>query len=262
MKYMVLFLEGFKISLMRYIIYRINFILMWIQNLVHITFTLLSMEFTYYFVDSIMGWNKYEMIILISTTQIINALYRGIIRPNHHRFTSSIRDGTFDFMLLKPVRPIFTMNFGYFDFSSLLGMILPTIVICRYLPIIQNELTWRNVIMYIVLICNGTIVISLFMFLVYCMSFIFIRVDRFEEIYYTLMSIVEKPREVYDSVLSRESMVMILPLMTIASISVELLLGKTNSVSSIWCFGSTIFLIAASVITLKTVMKKYQGASS
>ncbi len=258
----MLFIEGFKISLMRYMVHRTNFILMWVQNLVHIGFTLASMEFIYYYLDDIMGWNKYEMIILISTTQVINAIYRGMIRPNHSRFTHSIKDGTFDFMLLKPVKSIFSMNIGNFDFSSFLGMILPITVIFLYIPKTTSFLVWTNIAMYSVLVFNGALIVSALMFLIYCMSFIFIQVDRLEEIYYTIMSIIEKPREIYAGVLSGIGMVALIPLMVIAGIPTEILLGKTDLSNSVWCIGTAIFLIALSFVNLKAVLNKYQGASS
>ncbi len=259
-RYLTLLHEGMKISLMKYMTYRVNFILMIIQNIVHITLTIASMEFLFNYINEINGWTKAEMIVLLSTTQIINALYRGGIRPNHLGFTSSIGNGTFDFLMLKPINPMYSMNFGYFDLSSLLSGFLPLIIIFSYYPI-GETLSFSTLILYFLLIVVSTLIIGLIMFIMYCVAFIVIRIERYEEVYYTIMSFIEKPKSVYEGVLSSTTLLFLLPILAISSVPAEILLNKSAQSTAIGHLAIFIMFFLVGKFVLNSLIKKYQSAN-
>ena len=80
--------------------YRVNFWLMLIQSFINTAMSILCIEFIYGSVDSIAGWAKGEMLILLCTAMIVNQLFRGIIHWNQNRFISGIGNGGLDKMLL------------------------------------------------------------------------------------------------------------------------------------------------------------------
>ena len=63
-------------------IFRANFILMVIESILNSAIGILCVEFIYGRVQDIVGWSKFEMLILYCTAMIVNQLFRGIVRPN------------------------------------------------------------------------------------------------------------------------------------------------------------------------------------
>jgi ABC-type uncharacterized transport system permease subunit len=82
---------------------------MLIQSIINSLMTLLSVEFIYGSVDSIAGWSKDEMIVLICTSLIVNH-YDRVIHFNQNRFVSGVGSGGFDKMLLRPINLLFQVN--------------------------------------------------------------------------------------------------------------------------------------------------------
>ncbi len=109
MKYLKLFYTQCKLSIMSATMYRANFWLMLIQSIINSLMTLLSVEFIYGSVDSIAGWSKDEMIVLICTSLIVNH-YDRVIHFNQNRFVSGVGSGGFDKMLLRPINLLFQVN--------------------------------------------------------------------------------------------------------------------------------------------------------
>lgn len=112
MRYIKIFFEQCKMSLMSASIFRANFILMLIQSIINSLLSVVCVEFIYGSVDSIVGWNKDEMIVLICTSLVVNQLYRGLINPNQMRFLTSVSNGSFDKILLRPISTCFQINTG------------------------------------------------------------------------------------------------------------------------------------------------------
>ena len=85
-----IFLEQCKMSLMAASIFRANFILMLFQSILNSLMSVFCVEFIYGSVETIAGWNRDEMIILICTSLVVNQLYRGLVHPNQMRFLGRV----------------------------------------------------------------------------------------------------------------------------------------------------------------------------
>lgn len=128
-QYVRIFLEQCKMSLMAASIFRANFILMLFQSILNSLMSVFCVEFIYGSVETIAGWSRDEMIILICTSLVVNQLYRGLVHPNQMRFLSRVLNGSFDRLLLMPIDIHFQINTGSIDISSLLSGFAPMAII-------------------------------------------------------------------------------------------------------------------------------------
>lgn len=262
MRYLRLFVEQGKMTFMSATIYKANFILMLIQSIINTLANVLCIEFIYSSVSSIAGWKKDEMIILICTSLIINQLYRGIVLPNQNAFVKKVNNGSFDLMLLKPMNIVYQINIGLIDISSLLSCIAPVIILCYKLTAVGIKAGLIHILIYICLVIIGCIILSSFMMMLFSLAFRFIKVDKVVNIYYTMMSLAEKPKEIfgYKSLIS--TFTFIIPVIPLASIPTEVLLKKVNlSYCLISIIVAVQFLILAHVV-MKKGLKNYSSASS
>ena len=262
MYYFNILKEQIKLSLMWVAIYRANFMLMLLQSIINSVLGILCIDFIYIHVDSIAGWSKNEMIILYCSSMIVNQMYRGLINPNHLRFIESISNGSFDRMLVKPVSIIFQINTGNIDYSSFFSLIAPIVVLCLKLKSLDFRVTGLNVILFLVFVVNAIGLLTSFMMLLYSLAFKHIRVYGLTGIYFILMSMSEKPKEIF---LYRELMyafVFLIPSVPLANVPASILLSKGNIPEIIASAVSGMLFFLVSTAAIKKGIRKYSSASS
>ena len=261
MRYIKLFAVQCKISVMSAAIYRANFWLMILQSVVNSLMGILVIRFIYGSVDSIAGWNVHEMIILICTSQIVNQLYRGIIHWNQNRFIASVGDGSFDRMLLRPVSVLFQANTGRVDFTCPISALCPLIILITQVSALGITINGAALALYFLYVINGVIVLSAFMMLLYSLAFVFIKVDGFTNLYYLMMDIADRPKEMF----SREFMygfIFLIPAIPLANAPAAALLGKADLPLMLIYLCVGVLFPVASYIAIKTGLKRYTSASS
>lgn len=262
MHYLKIFKEQVKLSFMSAAIYRANFMLMLFQSILNSALGILCVEFIYIHVDSIAGWSKNEMIILYCTSMIVNQAYRGLINPNHLRFLGSISSGSFDRMLIKPVSIIFQVNTGSIDFSSFLSLIAPIAVLCLKTSSLDISISGLNFVLFLIFLINAVILLTSFMMLLYSLVFRYIRVYGLTGIYFILMSMSEKPKEIFSYREVMYAFVFLIPSVPLANVPASLLLNKGNIADMISAAVSGVLFFLVSVAAIKKGIGKYSSASS
>lgn len=261
MKYMKMFALQAKLSIMSAAMYRANFWLMLIQSMINSLMTLLSVEFIFGSVESIAGWSKDEMIVLICTSLIVNQLYRGSIHFNQNRFVNGVGSGGFDKLLLRPIDLLFQVNTGPIHIPSLLSIIAPAIVLLSKLSKWSSPISVTQVFLYLLFILNGVVVLASFMLLLYTLAFIFIKVDGINNVYYLMMDIASKPQEMFGKEFLY-GFLFVIPAIPLANAPASVLLGRSNGVqlASYLAVGFVFFLLSA--VALNKARRQYTSASS
>ena len=130
-------------------IYRSNFLLMLFQSILNTFLIVLSVDFIYGSVESIAGWSKPEMIVLICTAQIINQLYCAFIGPNHGQLASSIVNGNLDKSIIRPLSMIFQVNTGRMNVSAFLSLAAPIMILCIQISSINLQTGFFRIFLYL-----------------------------------------------------------------------------------------------------------------
>ena len=261
-KYFKLFGLHCKLAAMSAAIYRINFILMVIQNILNVMLGVICMEFIYGQVDSIAGWNKHEMLILVCTSQIVGYIFWSIIRPNQDRFLNGIADGRFDRIILKPLNLMFQINIGSIDTSCLFSITALVTILFVQIGYLGTQIGIIQVLLYIVFVVNGVMVMTGFRILVHSLAFRYTRVDGLDNICGMVEDISSKPKEIFSNKYVRNLFVFILPTIPMVNAPTAVLLQKC-SIFEMFCYlGVGIVFSVLAVIALRLGMRRYNSASS
>lgn len=261
MKYVKLLYTQCKLSVMAATMYRANFWLMLIQSMMNSLMTLLSVEFIYGSVESIAGWSKDEMIVLICTSLIVNQMYRGIIHFNQNRFVNGVGSGGFDKLLLRPINLLFQVNTGPIHISGLLSIIAPVIVLLSQLSKMSSHISATQISLYLLFLINGVVVLASFMLLLYTLAFVFIKVDGINNIYYLMMDMASKPQEMF----AKEFLygfLWVVPAIPLANAPATVLLGKRSVLPLALYILIGVTFVLLSTVSLHTGRKRYTSASS
>ena len=261
-KYFKIFALYFKLAVMSAAIYRINFILMLIQNILNALLGVICMEFIYGQVDSIAGWNKHEMIILVCTSQIVGYIFWSVIYPNQDRFLNGIIDGGFDRMILKPLNLMFQINTGSVDTSCLFSVSALAVILFVQLGHLEAQIGIIQILLYIIFVINGVMVMAAFRILVHSLAFMFIRVGGLDNICGMVEDISSKPKEIFSNKHIKNIFIFILPAIPMINAPAAVLLQKSTVFEMVCYLGVGIMFSGLAVITLRLGMRKYNSASS
>lgn len=262
MYYLNVIKEHFKLSLMSVAIFRANFILMLLQSILNTVLGMFCVEFVYLHINHIAGWSRNEMVILYCTSMIVNQFYRGLINPNHMRFLENISSGSFDRMLLKPLGIIFQINTGSIDFSSLLSLIAPIVVLCLKFRTLEISIPGVNILLYLIFLFNAVTLLTSFMVFLYSFAFKYIRVNGLTGIYFILMSMSEKPKEIFTAKELMYAFIFLIPSVPLANVPASILLNKGSIPDMVAAAVSGILFPVIASAAIKMGVKKYSSASS
>jgi len=130
--YLQVFLTFARNSLIRDMTFRTNFVLESISSvcwtLMNLGFYLIVFEYTPH-IGPESGWGKYEFLVFLGTSWIVNSLVQAFFMPNADEFSELIRTGNLDFALLKPIDAQFLVSFQKVDWSALVNVVSGVILL-------------------------------------------------------------------------------------------------------------------------------------
>jgi ABC-2 type transport system permease protein len=223
--------------------------------------TILGVEFIYGSVESIAGWSKQEMMILICTSLIVNQLFRGMIHFNQNRFVNGVGTGGFDKLLLRPLNLLFQVNTGQMHIASLLSILAPVVILFMQLHTLEAQISVARVGLYLLFIFNGVLILASFMLLLYTLAFVFIKVDGINNVYYLMMDIANKPQEMFGKEFLY-GFLFIIPAIPLANAPASVLLGRSNGVQLAIYLGIGLVFFSLSAVAMNKGRKRYTSASS
>ena len=249
-----------KLSIMSAAAYRANFWLMLVQSVINSLMGILCIEFIYGSVDIVAGWNKREMIILICASQIVNQIYRGNVHFNQNSFIAGVGDGRFDRMLTRPVGLMYQVNTGRIDITCPISALCPLIVLIAQVNALGVKTGPINVMLFIAFVINGVVTLSAFMLLIYTTVFAFIKVDGLNNIYYQIMDVADKPKEMFARKLIY-GFIFFIPAIPLANAPTAALLGKADAPLLLYSLAACAIFTPASYAALRLGLRRYTSAS-
>lgn len=211
----------FKFRLSNQMIYRASF---WTAFFVDVSLFVIQMVvFNTLFlnVDSLNGWNKYQMIIFIGTFTLVDGInmfsyFFGIIN-----IPMKIREGKLDTYLTKPVNTLFWLTFESIDFGSAF-ITLPGLLMVLYGAIkLGLPITIGLVLGYLFLILLMCLLMYDLMLIFRTFSFKFIKVDALGDLENELIGFSMRVPGVVFKGVAKFVLYVILPYAIIATIPTQ-----------------------------------------
>ena len=111
MRYLKLFRVFFHTSIQTDMEYRADFFARIVAACLALVTTLGGLSVVFQYTNSIRGWNLAQVVVLLAVYYLLNGLIEMFIAPNMRQIMEQVRQGTLDFVLLKPVSSQFLATF-------------------------------------------------------------------------------------------------------------------------------------------------------
>src|ERR1043165_9340188 len=128
-RYLTIYSELWKNSVVREMSFKANFILWIFVELLWFALQLSFFAVIYSHTDHIGDWTKWEVVVLIGTSHLIQQIFQAFFLTNITQLSELIRTGKLDFMLLLPVNTRFIVSLrqvdlgGFVNAATALGVI-------------------------------------------------------------------------------------------------------------------------------------------
>ena len=260
--YLKLWLASVRYSVVRTLMFRFDFLLWSAVELAWMAVNVLLIEVIYGHTDSIAGWNKYEMLLLVGTAMLLQRLLMGFFWTNLFEIGRNVRSGQFDFYLTQPGQPLFMVSTRKLDPDGLANSLVALGLVFYSAHHLGLEITFGGVALYAALIAIGLVVHYSLLLLMASLTFWIIKTEGIEGSYFTLAEFGRLPRAAFKSVFANVVFVYALPTVVVANVPAATLLGRLQWTHVAWLCGLAVLWFAFAVSLFHRGLRRYTSASS
>ena len=260
-KYLLILKAYFRGSLMNLMEYKFNFISGGTFELVWLFMYLIFIDTIFIHTETVNGWDKYRMLMLTFQGGLMDSVFTFLIVPGLKRLPEMINTGTLDFILLKPLNQRFTISFNEFDIPQIKNIIINITGLMYCLIKLNIRMTPLKLLLYILLSLNGFFLIYSIMFILMSLAFWFMRMDIVMGIGSELITIGNKPMQIYPQLLQK-ILIFVIPLFVCFNFPI-LFAAKDLSIGYIlYSFAVSFIFFLLSNFIFKKGVKRYVGSGS
>jgi len=246
---------------MREFEFRFNFLIWTTMDFVFLAMVFLGIELIFGQVQSIAGWSRNEVLLLVLTTALFNDFMWTFFHINLMYFSDLVRLGNLDFALLKPVNSRFLISCRYFEFDHYLRMVVIVYSLSKLLSQMGFNPSLVSWLVFFILFFLGLLIIYNFFFILTTTNIWFIKIFNFSNLFEDVADIARFPTSIFKGRL-KYLFAYLIPTIFIAYFPVEFLLGRQGIEVVFYAFFTVIFFFVVSQWFWHFALKYYQGASS
>jgi ABC-2 type transport system permease protein len=261
--YLNIWYASARYSILRTLMFRGDFFVWALVELFWMTVNLLTVSVIYGHTEGIAGWSKYEMILLVGTSMLIQRLLMGFFWSSIFEMGRNVRNGNFDFMLAQPGNVLFMASTRKLDPDSLVNTVIAAGVVIYAARQLGLQPGPGDIVLYLAMIFVGLVIHYSILILSMSLSFWLRNSQGLEGGYFTLTEFSRLPREAFKGFTSF-LFVWLLPVVVVSSAPARTVIGRWGYDWK-WTLGP--FLFAAVWFTLAVVvfhrgLRRYASASS
>lgn len=260
--YAKIWLATARYSITRTLMFRGDFFVWALVELFWMSVNLLTISVIYQHTDAVAGWSKYQMMLLIGTSLLIQRFLMGFFWSSIFEMGRNVRSGNFDFFLAQPGNIMFMATTRKLDPDGLLNSIVAAGVViysARQLGLTPDA---ADIALYAFMVFCGLVIH--YSILLISVSFVFwlTSAHGVEGTYFTLTEFSRLPREAFTNIFARVLFVWLLPVVVVSNTPAKTLVGGFDLGLALWLFGAAALWFAVAVWVFHRGLRRYASASS
>jgi len=226
-RYLAIYVALWKNSVTREMIFKTNFLLWIVVELLWFALQLSFIAVLYMHTDHIGTWTKWQVVMLIGASHFIQQVFQAFFLINCANLSELVRTGKLDFLLLLPVNTRFVVSLRQVDLGAFVNAASAVAVIvyaARQIPFIPRL---AQVFGFLVLCVAGILVHYSLMFLLASISFWTVRAQGIVWGYYNLFQVARLPDEAFRGIF-KAVFTFAIPMLLVSNVPVRLLVNKLS----------------------------------
>lgn len=223
--------------------------------------SLLFIEVVFGNVGPVSGWSREEMWVLYGTFVILESMCYGLLGANMFRFSSTVRDGSLDLILTRPLNTQFFVSTRYVDPNGVLNSIPGFALILFGLNRIGHFPSLLEWISWLALSTCGFVIAYAIWFLFVTLSIWAIKLEGIAVVFDPMMQMARFPLQIYPQRM-QGFLTFVLPVAFMTTFPTEALLGRGHLSTPGTALVVSAVLLYASHRFFNYALKFYGSASS
>lgn len=262
-RYPALFAALWRNSITREMQFKTNFILWIIVEALWFALQLAFMSVVYGHTESIAGWNRWQVILLVGCSHFIQQVFTAFFLTNISDISEHIRTGRLDFMLLLPVNTRFLISFRKVDLGAFFNATSAVGVMVWALRNLGHTPGPMEIASFLGLCLAGLLVHYSLMFLLSSAAFWIVRAQGVVWGYYNLFNIARIPEGAIPQGLFRRVFTLVLPMLLVSNVPSQTLLGTLRTpLHAALLVGLSLACFAVSEWVWRLALRRYSSASA
>ena len=251
-----------RYSITRTLMFRGDFFVWSLVELFWMAVNILTITVIYEHTQSIAGWTKYQMVLLVGTSMLIQRFLMGFFWSSIFEMGRNIRSGNFDFYLAQPGNVMFMATTRKLDPDSLLNSLVAAAVVIYAARQLGLDPSAGQIALYALMVLCGVVIHYSILVLSISLAFWLTSAQGIEGIYFTLTEFSRLPRAAFTGIATQMLFVWLLPVVMVTNVPASLLVQGFDLTLSAWLFGSALVWFAAAVFVFNRGLRRYTSASS
>jgi ABC-2 type transport system permease protein len=227
-RYASVYAALWKNSVTRETMFKGNFLLWIIVEIVWFALQLSFIGVIYLHTDSIGTWTKWQVVLLVGASHFIQQIYQAFFLVNCVNLSELVRQGKLDFLLLLPVNARFIVSLRQVDLGGFVNAASAVVVMIYAAHQLQLSPSAVQLAGFLALCLVGTLIHYCLMFMLATVSFWTVRAQGIVYGYYNLFNLARMPDEAFSGAF-RAVFTFVLPVLLVSNVPVRLLTNSLNS---------------------------------
>lgn len=228
-RYPALYAALWRYSVTREMQFKANFLLWILVEALWFGLQLAFMSVIYGHTESIAGWSRWQVILLVGASHFIQQIFTALFLTNISDISEHIRTGRLDFMLLLPVNTRFLVSFRKVDLGAFVNAASAMAVMVWALRNLGHTPRAIEIAAFLLLCVAGLAIHYSLMFLLASVAFWVVRAQSVVWGYYNLFNIARIPEGAYPQGWFRRVFTFVLPMILVSNVPAQTLLGTLRS---------------------------------
>lgn len=255
-----IFIQLLRLNFRNFSVSRVNFYISLIATILWTLAYVIFIEVIFGHIDNLSGWDKGQILILMSFFYLFQNFGNIFFRDNFEDFGEALRKGELDFALTRPSSPYLLLFFKKIRFDLLATMIVNVVLFVYAFSQLQSPLS--PMFFVLGMVYTGISLAFFFFFLLFLTTFTFWlqKNETINTIIWNLLQVSRYPRQMYQDI-AKIIFIFIIPLALLASLPAEIALNFPAGLMISYFVGITIFFGIVSMKFFQYGLKKYTSAS-
>jgi ABC-2 type transport system permease protein len=261
MRFLRLFTAFFRASVVGELAYRANFLWQLFQSFLSLAVSLIGLAVVFTYTDNLGGWTPDQVLALVGIYILVGGMIGLVIQPGMEEFITSVRDGTLDFTLTKPVDSQLIVSIHRIDIWKLIDIMLGIAVLIIALARLGQKIGGLQAVEFIAMLIAGGVIIYSFWLVLATIAFWFVRVENILVIFQSLYEAGRWPISLYPGWL-RYGLTFVVPVAFATTVPAEALTSRISWQTLVGAIALAIAVFFLSRLFWRYGLKHYSGTSA
>ncbi len=261
MRYLKLLWTFFRVGVMGELAYRVNFFVQLFESLLELGTAIAGLAVIFSYTSTLGGWTPDQVLALVGVFFLVGGTIRLMIQPSLEQLIESVRDGTLDFTLVKPVDAQLLASIQRVEIWKLIDVGLGIGVLGVALVRLGAGLGALHAAGFAAALIAGGVIVYSFWMILATSAFWLVRVENILMVFQSMYEAGRWPVSIYPGWM-RFALTFIVPVAFAVTVPAQALAGRLTwqLLAGAWVFAAALFTAAR--LFWRAGLRRYGGASA